>query len=59
MARTNKSPNTKDLLGLKTKWKIINYADREGWKVVDRGRIVYIGNAKCTFDSAGKLLMVE
>ncbi len=59
MARTNKSPETKELKKLGTKTKIINYGTKEGWNVTGRGNVVMIGSAKCTFDSGGKLLMIE
>lgn len=59
MTRTNKSPSSRQLIKLETKTKILNYAAKEGWKITERGNVVHVGNAKCTFNSAGRLLMVE
>jgi hypothetical protein len=59
MAKTKKSPNTKELLKLRTKAKIINYGKRGGWTVTESGNTVWVGNAKCTFNSVGRLLIVE
>lgn len=59
MAKTNKSPSARQLIKLGTRTKILNYAAKEGWDIRERQNVVWIGNAKCTFNSGGKLLMVE
>ncbi len=59
MARTRKSPPTRELLKLGTKTKIVNYAVKNGWSTEERGSVIFVGAAKCTFNSSGKLLMIE
>jgi hypothetical protein len=59
MARTTKSPPSRELLKLKTRTKIMNYAAKNGWRIEEKGPVVFVGSAKCTFNSGGKLLMVE
>lgn len=59
MARTRKSPPTRELIKLGTRTKVINYAAKNGWSIEEKGAVVFIGASKCTFNSSGKLLMVE
>lgn len=59
MANTRKSPSTTELKKLGTRTKILDYAAKHGWRVEERGNVVFVGAAKCTFGPGGKLLMVE
>jgi hypothetical protein len=57
MAKNN--PNVREILKNKTKSAVKDWARKNGWKIRDTGKEVWIGDAKCTFDSNDKLLMVE
>lgn len=59
MGKTKKSPNTRELMKLKTKARIVAWAQSNGWKIRGTGRVIFIGDAKCTFDDRDNLLMVE
>jgi branched-subunit amino acid aminotransferase/4-amino-4-deoxychorismate lyase len=49
----------REILKSKTRDKVIALARKNGWEVRESGRVVWIDDAKCTFDAKNKLLMVE
>lgn len=49
----------RELLKQKTKSDVKNWARKNGHKIRDTGKEVWIDDAKCTFDNKDNLQMVE